>query len=314
MERENRRMSSPEFPIPAKLNLLIGCILASMCVLIFWAAGRVDSWWGILGLAAAYGIVMKIGYALSHEAEHDIFHPDPRVNDLAGSVLTLFFPASFHLRRQGHTGHHLRNRTDDEAFDFYFPGENPFWKRLQFYGILTGFFWLVIVLSNIPALICPRWLADKKVGFDRPTAALQETLNPKYFVAMRLEALAVFVLHGLMIHFFHIPWWHYATVLCGFGVSWSTLQYIHHYGTPRDIQEGALNLGTWRFFDLLSLHHHWHLNHHLHPTVPWIYLPRLTPPGAPAPLPFWKAYLRMWRGPRLTSESLTNRHAGRLIR
>src|SRR5580658_1277935 len=257
---------------------------------------------------------MNMGYALCHEAEHDIFHPNKTVNDFAGMIITLFFPASFQLRRQGHIGHHLRNRTDDEAFDLYFEGENRVWKFIQFYGILTGLFWLMIVISNFIAVVNPRWLA-RKTKLDRPTAALQETLNPKYFRLIQLEAGLVILVHGSMIYFFKIPILRYFVVLCGFGLLWSTLQYIHHYGTVRDPQKGAWNLRTWRVFDLIWLNHHWHLNHHLHPTVSWIYLPKLrASEDTQPPISFWRAYFRQWHGPRYASERITNRHAGRLIR
>jgi fatty acid desaturase len=272
----------------------------------------VQSWWAVAGIAVVYGFVMNTGYALCHEAEHDILHPNKMVNDIGGMIVTLYFPASFQLRRQGHLGHHLRNRTDDEAFDLYFEGESPVWKWLQFYGILTGFFWLMIVISNFIALINPRWLA-MATKLDRPTAALQETLNPKYFRLIQLEALLVFLLHGSMIYFFKIPILHYFAVLCGFGFLWSTLQYIHHYGSMRDVNRGAWNVRTWRVFDLVWLNHHWHLNHHLSPTVPWIYLPRLRHEDA-KPIPFWIAYFRQWRGPRLTPERINNRHAGKFVR
>jgi len=285
-------MTPPQYPIPGRLNLFLAL------------------------LAVIYGLVMNTGYALCHEAEHDIFHPRPAINDLAGTIVTLYFPASFQLRRQGHLGHHLRNRTDDEAFDLYFEGENPVWKYLQFYGILTGFFWLTIVISNFIAVINPRWLA-LKTGLDRPTAALQETLNPKYFRLIQLEAALVFLLHGTMIWYFKIPVLHYLVVLFGFGFLWSTLQYIHHYGTPRDVQSGAWNVRTWRVFDLIWLNHHWHLNHHLSPTVPWIYLPKIHTDfqaDHTRPIPFWKAYFQQWRGPRFTRERLNNRHAGKFVR
>jgi fatty acid desaturase len=256
---------------------------------------------------------MKTGYAIIHEAEHDLLHPDKRINDFAGSVVSIFFPASFQLRRFGHTGHHLRNRTDDEAFDVYFKEENAFWKHIQFYGILTGFFWVVIFLSNFAAAVSPR-LLNKKLAFDRPTSALQETFNPKYFRLIQLEAMAVILFHAGMILVFQIPLWRYFAVLAGFGALWSTLQYLHHYGSVRDVQHGAQNVRVWRIFDLLWLNHSLHLNHHLHPNTPWIYLPQLTPAEEGEPLPFWKAYLRMWRGPRFTDVRVPNRHAGRILK
>lgn len=305
-------MTTKNYPIPGRLNIGLAVFVVLSCLVLLWASGRAHSWWAIALLALAYGFVMNTGYALCHEAEHDIFHPNKVVNDICGTIVTLFFPASFQLRRQGHLGHHLRNRTDDEAFDLYFENENPFWKWIQFYGILTGFFWLMIVISNFIAVINPRWLA-KATKLDRPTAAFQEALNPKYFHLIQFEALLVFLLHGSMIYFFKIPVLHYFAVLCGFGFIWSTLQYIHHYGTSRDVQKGAWNVQTWRIFDLIWLNHHWHLNHHLSPTVPWIYLPKL-PTENSTPIPFWKAYFRQWRGPRFTFERVTNRHAGKFIR
>jgi fatty acid desaturase len=305
-------MNSENYPIPGRLNLCLSVAVMFGCAALLWASSQVHSWWAVLGIAVVYGFVMNTGYALCHEAEHDLLHANRTVNDVAGILVTLFFPASYHLRRQGHIGHHLRNRTNDEAFDLYFEGENPVWKHAQFYGILTGFFWLMIVISNFIGLINPRWLA-LKTSLDRPTAALQETLNPKYFRWIQFECALVFLLHGAMIYFFKIPLSHYVVVLCGFGFIWSTLQYIHHYDTPRDVQKGALNVHTWRIFDLIFLHHHWHLNHHLAPTVPWIYLPRIQHENA-GPIPFWTAYIRQWRGPRFTTERIDNRHAGKIIR
>jgi fatty acid desaturase len=306
-------MIARNYPIPGRMNLCLAALVVSLCTLLLWASGRVQSGWGLACLAVAYALVMNTGYALCHEAEHDIFHRNRGVNDAAGTIVSLFFPASFHLRRQGHLGHHLRNRTDDEAFDLYFEGDNPVWKYLQFYGILTGLFWLMIVMSNFIAVINPKWLA-RKTSLDRPTAALQETLNPKYFTWIRLEAMLVFLLHGLMIYWFRIPVLHYLAVLGGFGFLWSTLQYIHHYGAVRDVQQGAWNVRTWQIFNWVWLNHHWHLNHHLYPTVPWIYLPGLRVEDASSPVPFWKAYFKQWLGPRFTSQRVNNRHAGKLIK
>jgi len=52
--------------------------------------------------------------------------------------------APYHLLRQGHLCHHQANRSDDEAFDLYFDGV----KWLKFYGIITGIYWVMVVLSN----------------------------------------------------------------------------------------------------------------------------------------------------------------------
>ena len=307
-------MSSREFPIPWRLNFLLAGIQGILLTGILYAAGRVNVWWCIALLAPSYGVVMNAAYSLIHEAEHNLFHPDPRINEIAGVVLALFFPAPFHLLRQGHLGHHLRNRSDDEAFDLYFPESNRFWKHVQFYGILTGLYWLVVALSSVIALVAPSLLRPNHARFDRPTAALLHSLNPKYERLIRLEGLGVVALHGGLLWLWQIPFVNYAVVLFGFGVTWSGLQYVHHFGTVRDVRRGARNLRTWALLDAVWLNHNYHLNHHLTPTVPWIHLPSLYSGADFERSSLSLAYLGMWRGPHLTTDRVQNRYAGLVIR
>ena len=89
-----------------------------------------SSWLSVIVVAVLYGIIMNSAYSTIHEAEHNLFHTNGQINVTAGVVLALFFPAPFHLIRQGHIGHHLRNRSDDEAFDLYFDEDKPIWRWL----------------------------------------------------------------------------------------------------------------------------------------------------------------------------------------
>ncbi|HEV7508908.1 MAG TPA: fatty acid desaturase [Thermoanaerobaculia bacterium] len=313
-------MNRSGFPIPARLNLTIAAVQLCTLCLILWAAGQVHSWghsWGLIALLSlAYGIAMNSGYAMLHEAEHNLLHPNPKVNQAVGVLLALFFPAPFHLIRQGHIGHHIRNRSDDEAFDLYFEDENRFWKYVQLYGTLTGMFWVLIYLTNFVVLFRPTIITPRYTKFNRPTEAFLESLNPRYRRLIQVEALAVLLVHAAMIYFWKIPFLQYLAVMFGFGFLWSAMQYAHHYGTERDVQKGALNLRTFGLLDLVWLNHNWHLNHHLSPTVPWLYLPVLSgeatarePRGS-----LLRAYLREWRGPQLSAEHVENRYAGKVIK
>ena len=105
----------------------------------YWIIIRFEAAAAILlhvGLVLVFGIpifnyvVMNSAYSSIHEAEHGLFHSNSRINTAAGVILALFFPAPFHLIRQGHIGHHLRNRSDDEAFDLYFAEDKPVWRWL----------------------------------------------------------------------------------------------------------------------------------------------------------------------------------------
>lgn len=287
-----------EYPIPQGLNVVI--VLAQLaafagCV---WAAREVETWLGLLGLAAVFGILMNSVYSVIHESEHRSLLRSRRANDGVGILMALLFPAPFHLIRQGHLGHHVRNRSDDEAFDYIFPGESPVWKGLQFYGILTGLYWVMVALSNLVVLLLPSVLVRRNFEFDRPTAALVDSLEPTRWGVIRAEAAAAIALHVGLVVGAQVPWLNYCVMYLGFGFSWSAMQYVHHYGTERHVLRGARNLWLWAPIDWVWLHHNWHRTHHLQPSVPWIHLPTLSRQG-PVERGFlpW-AYLRMWRGPR----------------
>ncbi|HVR76273.1 MAG TPA: fatty acid desaturase [Planctomycetota bacterium] len=302
------------YPIPWRLNLLVIALQLAAVGACMHGARVVESWTGLGLLALAFGAVMNSVYSTIHEAEHAILFPSRRWNDLAGVLLALLFPAPFHLIRQGHLGHHLRNRSDDEAFDLIIEGERPAWKRLQFYGIITGFYWVVVALGNLLVLVLPSALTRGNFEFDKASAAFMESLNPRYWKLIRLEALAAIILHAAILLGAGIPAVNYAIMYLGFGWMWSAMQYVHHFGTERHVTRGARNLWIWAPLDLVWLNHNWHLTHHSNPTVPWNHLPRLgveTGPGRGF-LPW--AYLRMWRGPRRSAEHVENRYAGQVIR
>lgn len=298
--------------IPNRLNAAI--VVAQLFAIggCLFAVTRVHGW--ALGLLAlVFGIVMNSVYATIHEAEHSMLFSNCRWNETTGCFLALFFPAPFHLIRQGHLGHHLRNRSDDEAFDFYFEGDHKVWKILVLYGILTGFYYVIVALSNVVFLILP-FRSDKKyLHVDQATTAFIESLNPRYRRLIRLEGAAAIALHTGIVWFLQIPVWHYIAMYAGFGFMWSAMQYVHHYGTERHVTRGARNLWIWKPLDALWLNHNWHLTHHTHPSVPWVHLPKTEVEGNTGRGWLLTAYLKMWRGPRRAPESVPNPHAGKVI-
>jgi fatty acid desaturase len=308
-----RAPSAAANPVPNVANALIMAVQLALMTACFFGAARVNSWWGLVLLAAGFGIVMNSVYSVIHEAEHRMLFSRPGINDAAGVFMALFFPAPFHLLRQGHLGHHMRNRSDDEAFDLYFEGENPLWRYIQMYGILTGCYWLMVVVANPIVLLFPSLLQKKHFEFDRQSAAFMESLNPRYARYIQLEALAVILLHAGILWSFGIPPLSYFVMYFGFGFTWSAMQYVHHYGTERHVTRGARNLFLWGPIDLVWLNHNWHQTHHEHPTVPWPYLPGIGQEENPHRGFLVKAWLRMWRGPRLSREHVENKYAGRII-
>jgi fatty acid desaturase len=306
--------------IPTQLNAAI--ILAQIAALAacYHAAAQLHHPGALALLALAFGVLMNSVYSIIHEAEHAILFPNRRANEAAGMIMALFFPAPFHLLRQGHIGHHLRNRSDDEAFDLYFEGDNVIWKWMVWLGILTGLYYLLVVLSNIVAAAFPfildrrHFKIDRHVAVDRASAAFFESFNPAYLGLIRLEGIAAITLHTLIVWRLHIPLFHYLAMYGAFGFMWSAMQYVHHYATERHVTRGARNLWLFGPVDLLWLNHNWHRAHHEHPTLPWIHLPHWAREDAPQRRAFLPlAYLKMWKGPRQTHEHVQNKYAGRII-
>jgi len=307
-------MQRPKYPIPVRLNLTIVVVQLIVTAAVFWGAASATHWWQLGLLSVCFAIVGNSIYAIVHEAEHGLLHPHARVNEWLGTCMALLFPAPYHLIRQGHLGHHRRNRSDDEAFDLYFDGDRPLLKWLQLYGILTGMYWALVVLSNLVVIVAPSVLKRRHFEFDRPSAAFMESLNPAYVRKIRVEALLAVALHGMIIWLLQIPWLNYLVVYFGFGFSWSAMQYVHHFGTERHVLRGVRNLQLFRWLDLMWLNHNWHLTHHEHPTVPWIYLPQLAAAtDRQRDFLLWH-YLKMWRGPRYTRQHVENRFAGQIIK
>jgi fatty acid desaturase len=306
--------AADDFPIPARLNMLIAIGQVAAALLIFYGASLATSPIQVLLLALAFAVLGNSIYSIIHEAEHRMVHPNPPVNDTIGTIMALFFPAPYHLIRHGHLCHHRFNRSDHEAFDLYFDGDIPLVKWLKFYGIITGVYWITVALANVAVLVCPFLLKRKYLEFDQPIAEFVESLDARQWWLIRAEALLAIVLHAVIIVALGIPLLTYFLIYFAFGFSWSAMQYVHHFGTERHVLRGTRNLWLFAPIDAMWLHHNWHLTHHQQPTVPWIYLPTLAREQDPHREFLLPHYLRMWRGPRYTDQHVRNRFTGRIAK
>src|SRR6266850_612207 len=143
----------PPALLNAALTLLVpATLLASLIYL-----GRTESH-GLPYIAASvvFSLAFLCNYSLIHEACHEKLQVDPRLNYASGAFCGLFFPISFSLIHNTHFGHHLRNRTDDELFDHYYPGDNVLAKRMQWFGLLLGAHYLLLLATTIFVLVMPR--------------------------------------------------------------------------------------------------------------------------------------------------------------
>ena len=287
---------------PGALNVALALGIVSGGVGLQWLASRAEGPWTLLELGVAFSFLFLPLYSLLHEAEHRVFHATPWVNESFGVLLAAFFPGPFTFLRACHLGHHRRNRSDAEMFDLYYPSDDLTWKRAYFYFLYTGGFWLAVPVALVSMLVWPRILRSRVLR-DPSMVAMVNGIPEGFFGRIRLESLGVVLLHGGLVAGLGLPPGRYLLLYALYGLNWSAQQYITHAASPRHVLNGAHNLKASRLYEAFLLHFNWHLAHHQHPRVPWLYLPRYDDPSRERP-GYLRAFLRFWRGPRPT-EPLT---------
>jgi fatty acid desaturase len=292
---------SQSYPIPEKLNIVILLITTPLIWLLLWVASHLSIGWAILA-ALIFSQVNNTVFSLLHEAVHGIFSPTHFRNELCGHICAAMFPTSLRLQRVAHLGHHRRNRTDQDLYEYYLPGQSRRRRNFHLYaGNLLGFYWFVIPESNFIYLIAP-WLYTSKWFIYGPARALGfepyiKEIAQQGKLRIWLECLLAFSYQVLVFYLLDLNWFGWLLCYYFFALHWSALQYVDHAYSERDIINGAWNLKVSKPAQWLALNYHCHRAHHQHPDIPWIYLPKLVKQDDRRPS-FWKIYFRMWGGAR----------------
>ncbi len=291
----------PQFAIPAARNLAIAAAAIGVSLACLWAASHAHAWWGMAAAALIFSFANNTVFSLHHEAVHGAFHPDRRVNEAAGVLFAAFFPTIFSVQRVSHLGHHRRNRTDLELYDYHLPHQSWLLKTYWIYCLLFGFYWSIIPVACLLYLVWP-W-AFRAAWFQRGPARwwgfepfVRDIADEPVGRVWR-EGLFSLVFQALLIVALDLSFTSWLACYWAFGVNWSSVQYTDHAQSPRDVLEGAWNLRFWPLTQALFLNYNLHLAHHRRPGVPWIYLPELVSACDPRPS-FWPIYLRLWLGSR----------------
>lgn len=291
--------------IPGTLNLILALIATSVTLTMLWVASHAESIIWILLAVFIFAFINNTVFSLLHEAVHGIFHSNLTVNEWAGRILAAFFPTGFTLQRIAHLGHHRRNRTDAELFDYYKPGDNLLAKYFQWYGILTGIYWLIPPLVSLLFLILPvpfiKWMMEYSKNSDLSYQTSADGMLSGYksapFARIKLEIIFSILIQAAAIYFLDLNWIGWLACYAAFGFNWSSLQYTDHAFSERDVYNGAWNLRVNRVVQYIFLNYHHHKVHHQNPTISWYYLGDHIDEDEFRPS-FMEIYLKMWRGPR----------------
>jgi fatty acid desaturase len=291
----------PDMPIPDRLNLALVAAVFATAVALLWLGSHVEPWYAVLGVGVVFSYVLLTNYALLHEATHDNLHSRPHVNHALGVLTGLLFPLPFSMIRVTHQGHHLRNRTDHEMFDLYYPGDSKLITFGRWYMILGGLFYPFVPLTAVLFALCPGVLRLRFFREDRAYRHLLGDIGAREVRAIRLELLLTAAFFGALAWLLELRWQNTLVLYACFSFNWSTRQYVGHAYARRDVLEGAWNLRHNRLMTWVLLHGEYDLNHHRRPDVSWYYLPRLCRPGEARP-GYVRHYWRQWLGPRLATE------------
>lgn len=287
--------------MPGIMNGLILLLSLAASWLCLWAASH--SSFGIALVAAwLFSLVSNTPFALMHEAVHGVGCSSRRRNELLGIVSGWAFPTSFTMQRMAHIGHHQRNRTDQELYDYYLPTQSKLVRSIWLYaGNLLGLYWWSVVFGNLLYLLAP-WAYRSRFFVERVAPALG--FGPYVADLARLPAMRVWIEIVLAfgyqaIVFYILDLNVLGIVACygAFALHWSVLQYADHAWSARSIRDGAWNLKVLPPSRWLALNYHYHLAHHQHPEVPWYELPKLVDPMDLQPS-FWRVYFSLWKGVR----------------
>lgn len=294
-------MSRQTEPIPGTLNLVLTAAAVSAASGLLWLASHTASWGWRIAAAAAFSFVNNTIFSLLHEAVHGVFHPRRAANEAFGRLTAAFFPTSLGFQRICHLGHHRRNRSDVELFDYVLPGESRLVKSLQWYGILTGVYWLLPPLACLLYLLCP-WVFrlrfwGSRIGRQTSADAMLSGFEDAPETRIRLEIVFSLLVQAALWTALDLNLAGWGLCYGAFALNWSSLQYADHAWSGRDIHDGAWNLRVSRVVQALFLNYHHHKAHHQHPSVPWLHLPRYVDASEERPS-FLSIYLRMWLGPR----------------
>ena len=284
--------------VPEAMNWLLLALGATAAAGCLWLASH-GRWWVAVPAAIAFAFVNNVPFALMHEAVHGVAANTARRNDWFGFIASCMFPTSFSMQQVAHLGHHARNRTDDDLYDYFLPGQSRAVRNVWLYcGNLLGLYWFCIPLSNLIYLLgTPLYRSHVFVervapmlGFGPHVRDIAQ-LPP---LRVWLEMLCAFGYQAVLFVSLGLEWKGWLLAHWLFAMHWSALQYVDHAWSARDIREGAWDLKVPTLVRWLTLNYQYHRAHHTYPGAPWTELPRLAQRdnGQPA---FMQIYWSLWR-------------------
>ena len=296
------------YAIPGRLNLLLVALQMSAAFGILAAASHTHSRDLLAVLAIGFAFVMQMSFCLAHEAVHRKLHPNRTTNVGVGVLAFALFPGSLQFFEVAHLLHHRRNRSNDELEDYVIPGKTPWIKRIFYYLLISGLFWLLLPVSSIIVAIIPRSRIRRpqpheESGAFRKFVQFLNGVNPG---RVRRDLLVTVIVWAAAFPLLHLSLASIAVCYAVFGFSWASQQYIYHVRTTRHVVLGALDPKLWGPLRWLYLNFNYDLTHHLAVWVPWDHLPAIA--SQHPKRGYLNTYIHLWQPPKSLEDAWPAQH------
>jgi fatty acid desaturase len=215
------------------------------------------------------GVRLHALAVLMHDATHYRLFGDRRMNEFAGELLAWLFLFTLHGYRKNHFAHHRHLNTEDDP-DWARKKDDPYFAMPQDSKRVA-----VLLLKGICGarfFTEARNIARAK-GLQRVPRGLK--IRRSLFYAAVLASVAYWGLWPVLFKYWVVP----------LMTSLAVILYVrslaeHHGGTmiwDGDMLSGSRHLDArwWEKFLLAPHNVHYHVDHHLYPSVPYYNLPRL---------------------------------------
>jgi fatty acid desaturase len=267
--------------IATEINFGLACFYAALNLFQFillplWLL-PVNLMWA--WMLVALGLLTNPFWSLIHEAIHDLFHPNRRVNACFGRFLAILFGSPFRILRMSHLVHHKLNRLPVEGTEYYDSekGSKAAAAPGYYFQIFIGLY-LVEILSPLYFFLPKLWLAGFKRRYLRPNSVsallMDNWLRPEALREIRVDGLLTMSWLTLGFYCYGHNWPLLLMTLLGRGFLISFLDNIYHYETPVGDVFYAKNLQLAGPLPKMLLNFNFHGIHHVNPAIPWIQLPR----------------------------------------
>ena len=232
--------------------------------------------------------------AVSHDAQHGAFLPNKKWNDLVAAWLCAYPVGSIYgSSRAVHMAHHkLLNTEQDPDRNFHFEADKSTPKQFAWHFlrlVMGGQLWTSIIVNGFlrpvqkedSSLLCDK-PADKPSDKPAPVVVLSHRGHPEILNLIPVQLIILSSLWAVSGQ-----WWLYFAIWLGpiftFGTFLGFLRgFVDHARLSDDCPMASgerlvtiLHTNLLERFFLASFDFKYHAEHHMFPTVPHYYLPKL---------------------------------------